>query len=418
MSDALLREAEILSLEVLGRPVLPALQSLVDLSQHLLGGAMVELNVVTATHTIHLATSDRHQGRVPVGDSFCSRVVQHPERTMSVPDAMQDPRFADSPYVDGTMGSILSYTGTQLTSRDGTAYGTLCTWDTEHRPLLPSQVEVLERLAELAGLVLEQHRDAARLARSVQDIASSHRLLGRSNESLSQLAGQLGHDLRSPLAAMRLSLDLLAERPSVQGDRAAATLAEKALLATTRMDGTLGELIEFAVNGGDGAVPVDLDEVLAEVVDGLGPLLEDAHLRTSRLPVVAGHGASLEAVLQNLLSNAVKFARSEGAAPLIDVSAEVAAGRAVVRVDDNGPGVPAGLRAAVFELGDRGERAHVEGHGIGLATCARVLSQLGGSIGVEDSALGGASFWFELSLAERPVAVPETVTSTPTPSPG
>ncbi len=399
--DALLREAEVLSLEVLGRPVLPALQAIADLAKQLTGMTMAEVNVVTSLHTVHLATSDRHGGRVPVEDSFCSRLVTREERTMMVPDASMDERFKESPYVDGTLASIVTYAGTQLISSTGVVYGTLCVWNDDYRPLLDTELDFLERLGEITSLVMEQHRSTVQMAEGLKRLAESHRDIDRSNESLAMLAGELGHDLRSPLASMKLSLALLAERAEAVDDPMIGRLAERAMQGSDRLGRTIEEMIEFALVTGDLLIePVDLHELLAEVLDDLTSLVQGVHVTAEPLPVVIGHRGSLAAVLQNLISNAVKFSAHPGVTAHVRVSSQVRGGHAIVVVEDNGPGVPEEVRPQIFARGERGIRDDVEGFGIGLATCARVMRHLGGTLGVGDSAeLGGASFWFELPLA-------------------
>lgn len=399
--DALIREAEVLSYEVLGRPVLPALQRITDLARDLFGMRMAEVNVVTALHTVHLATSDRHEGRVPVVHSFCSRVVEQPGRTFVVPDATRDPVFKDGPYVDGRFGAIVTYAGTQLISPDGVVYGTLCVWDDEEHPLDPRDLAVLEQLGDLASLVLEQHRTTSRIAEGLRELADSHRWVDRSNESLASLAGQLGHDLRTPLATLRLSLSLISERAAAVDDPLIGRLADQAREGSDRLGRTVDELLEFALVGGDLQTgPVDLHAVLVEVLDDLTSAVEGIHVSAEQLPVVLGHRSSLAAVLQNLVANALKFGvRAGDETAHVRVRAERTGGVARVTVDDTGPGVPVELREMIFARGERGVRRDKDGFGIGLATCQRIVRHLGGAIGVTDSDLGGASFWFEVPLA-------------------
>jgi signal transduction histidine kinase len=395
---ALVREAEVLSHEVLGRPVIPALQAVADLARDLLGVTMAEVNAVTSLHTVHLATSDRHEGRVPVQDSFCSRLVEQDGPTMLVPEAGLDERFKDSPYVDGTLASIVTYAGTQIVAPSGVAWGTLCVWDDERRELTPDQLALLERLGAIASHVLEQHRDAVRVAEGLQRLAESHRGVDRSNESLAHLAAQLGHDLRSPLASIKLALSLLAERAARSDDRMVPRLADQALLGVERLNRTIAEVMEFALVSGDLQVErVDLGVVLAEVLQDLTSAVQGVHVLVEPMPVVQGHRGSLAAVLQNLVANAVKFSVNHTASPRVRVSSVDNGATAIVAVEDNGPGVPEELRTTIFARGDRGlVRDDVEGFGIGLSTCLRVVRALGGSIGVGDSELGGATFWFEL----------------------
>lgn len=200
---------------------------------------------------------------------------------------------------------------------------------------------------------------------------------------------------------MKLSLSLLAERAETVDDPPLTRLADRALHGAERLNRTVAEVLEFALVGGDlHEDPVDLQEVLAEVLEDLAAAVQGVHVTADRLPVVQGHRASLAAVLQNFIANAVKFSVPHAPSPQVRVSAVSDQGRAFVSVEDNGPGVPEDLRGAIFARGERGlVRDDVEGFGIGLSTCLRIIRHLGGSIGVGESELGGATFWFELPLA-------------------
>jgi two-component system osmolarity sensor histidine kinase EnvZ len=72
--------------------------------------------------------------------------------------------------------------------------------------------------------------------------------------------------------------------------------------------------------------------------------------------------------------------------------------RALITVDDDGPGIPADERSEVFRRFYRGTSRY-EGTGIGLALSASVVRAYGGDIGISDSALGGARFVVSLPLA-------------------
>ncbi len=118
------------------------------------------------------------------------------------------------------------------------------------------------------------------------------------------------------------------------------------------------------------------------------------------LPTVWGDDVQVRAVMQNLVANALKYAGHVDE-PVIRISGYDAGDRARICVSDNGPGIPEDQRESIFALMVRGEGAEqsgVEGLGIGLATCRRILQSHGGEIGVSDAEIGGAQFWFELPV--------------------
>jgi signal transduction histidine kinase len=102
-------------------------------------------------------------------------------------------------------------------------------------------------------------------------------------------------------------------------------------------------------------------------------------------------------VLQNLVANALKF-RSE-APPRVDVSAERGSREWIVSVRDNGIGVQPEQAGRIFGLFSRGG-GDVDGLGIGLAMCRRIVEAHGGRIWVEPGEGGGSAFRFTLPLDE------------------
>lgn len=399
----LAREAELLSYDVVDRPVLEPLRGLVNLAAELLGVTMAEINVVSHDHTVHLATSDGHLGSVPAEHSFCSRTILREERTMIVNDAARHPVLGSSPYVDGSLAAIRSYLGTRLVTPRGVTIGTMCVWHDQLREFVDADQRTLESLADIVVSILELRRDALQTADSLQRLAASHRRVVRSNESLETFAGQVGHDLRTPLASLKLALSMLGDNASARDDEHAQLLTQRAASIVSRMEHNLNDLVDFAVLGG--GVPfdkVDVAEVARAVLEDLGAAAPPGVIEVddASLPVVLAYRTHVHAVLQNLLHNAVKYAGAQGGShdPVVRVSGRTVGDRVRVEVLDRGPGVPVHLRPRVFDLSVRGEHPGQEGHGIGLATCSRLVDAMDGSIGVDERPGGGACFWFELPL--------------------
>ena len=138
-----------------------------------------------------------------------------------------------------------------------------------------------------------------------------------------------------------------------------------------------------------------MDEVCAD----LRVTLDDAgaSLVVGELPEVDGDPRQLRRVLQNLVANAVKF-RSERP-PRIEVSADRGSREWVVSVRDNGIGIRREDVVHVFDMFSR-VTPNVDGTGIGLAICRRVVEAHGGRIWVEPAEDGGSVFRFTLPAAE------------------
>ena len=112
---------------------------------------------------------------------------------------------------------------------------------------------------------------------------------------------------------------------------------------------------------------------------------------------MAGDAAQLRAVLQNLVSNALKFG---GADPRVDLRAQRTSEGWRIEVGDRGPGIDPADVERVFDPLVRAN-TEVEGTGIGLSTCRRIVQAHGGSIGIQPRDGGGATAWFQLPASRH-----------------
>ncbi|MFL6157552.1 MAG: sensor histidine kinase [Marmoricola sp.] len=391
------RESELRAYAVLDAESIPALERIADLAAEICGMAVAEVNVVSIHDVVHVATTNRDHLRVPREFSFCSSVIERPDPTTFVPDATAELPFADSPYVTGEKAAIRSYASAHLVAPNGIVLGNLCVFDEVAHEVDATQLARLQALAGTVMDVLDMRRTERELAGALVRLADSHRELHGANESLEAFAGQISHDLQAPLTAVEVALELLEDEADLSDD--AQMLLGHARSGGRRMQRTITELLDFAVAGSASPTTrVDLDAVVDTVLIDLGWALAGTKVEVEALPAVLGQEAELRAVVQNLVANAVKYAAPQVTAH-IRIHGSVTDGTARIVVADNGPGVPAEEREAVFGLNVRGSTS-VAGHGIGLATCARIVHARGGAIGVDPSPTGGAEFWFELAAAD------------------
>jgi signal transduction histidine kinase len=146
---------------------------------------------------------------------------------------------------------------------------------------------------------------------------------------------------------------------------------------------------------------VDVADTVDAVLEDLDGALVDtgAEVTVEDATVVDADDTLLRVLLQNLIANAVKFTVAAEKVPRITVSVEELPDGWRVTVDDNGDAVAPELRDRVFEPMQRGHGAEVQGIGIGLATCRRIVEAHHGSIGLDASPSGGTRAWFVLPAA-------------------
>lgn len=248
--------------------------------------------------------------------------------------------------------------------------------------------------------------EAAALADSLEQAIASLRAADRveaNNRELRQFAYVASHDLQEPVRTIVSFADLLEDeyRDRLDEDGKAALRFVKR--AASRMQALLTDLLEHS-RLGSMAPPglCDLDQLLEDVQEDLTAQFQATHakLEVEALGELVVYPVAVRVLFQNLVSNAIKFYRGDGV-PHLTVSAEAIPDGMRFRVCDNGPGIPEDKRDEVFMMFKRlHKRSEVEGTGIGLANCRKVVEMHGGEIRITNSPLGGACFEFELKRVE------------------
>ena len=362
------------------------LGALADLAAQVSGVPFATVNLLDTEHQHQVATVGFDGAVSPREDSMC-RVVVETGQPVMVEDASRDPRWADNPWTNGQLAQVRFYASHPLTTPDGVTIGTLCVFDNETRRVTPEAAKGLAQLADRVVDVLELELASRRLA-------EANGRLSTSNERLAHFAGQVSHDLKNPLTSVSLSLESL--EMEISEDFQADTVA-RARRGVERMAGLINNLLEFASQGAaPGDEVVELDRELAAALDDLAGRVTRDSVTHDALPRARGDAVQLRSVLMNLIDNAAKFT-VEGDQPQIEVAARRIDGHHRIEVRDRGRGIPDDMRERVFAPLARLDKT-VDGTGIGLATCRRIVEAHGGSMGVDERPGGGSVFWFDLPL--------------------
>jgi two-component system sensor histidine kinase TctE len=228
-------------------------------------------------------------------------------------------------------------------------------------------------------------------------IGSMNRFMGRLErqvDAIRNLISDTAHQLRTPVAAIRVQAEAALEDPGAP----ATGRALERLLARTRSLGTLLEQLlsrALVIHRTDSAprLPVDLREVALEIVersdhDLLAPGVE-LRLQIGEAPVtVRADAFSLGEAAKNLLVNALRHGR-----PPVAIGAERRGGDAVLWVRDSGPGPAPHIARRLGERHMRDAGAQEDGAGLGLSIVHAVASAFGGSV-----AMRGCGTGFEAAL--------------------
>ena len=227
-------------------------------------------------------------------------------------------------------------------------------------------------------------------------------------ESHKTLLANASHELRSPLARIRMGLELMGiDASSPQRQEISRSITEldqliDEILLASRLDAKQADAEPFETLDLTGLAAEECARVNAELSAELGKTPDtgmgmDA---TSHSLTVQGSPRLLRRLIRNLLENARRYSTG-------DINLELAQTRvgtrqlAVVKVHDRGPGVPAGQRERIFEPFYRlpGASEREGGVGLGLALVKSISQRHGGSVRCEARPGGGASFIVELPVA-------------------
>ncbi len=255
-------------------------------------------------------------------------------------------------------------------------------------------------LAGAGGYLWRRQRQARAAAEITAQTATLREQLQQANRlaTLGQVTAGLGHEIRQPLAAMRVYAEnggrlLAADRPA----EAAANFEKIAQLA-----GRIGEITDQQLYFSRRSAEEPREIRLAEVIDGSLLLLRD-QIRHKGLTLerpaadlaattVCARHVQLEQVLVNLLQNAVQACAPGGQIVLaITTSAQTAC----LSVTDDGPGVSAEVRDTLFQPFVTSKS---DGIGLGLAIARDIMRQLGGDL-VHRTTAAGACFIMEIPIA-------------------
>lgn len=260
-------------------------------------------------------------------------------------------------------------------------------------------------------IVKNQNREYINVQKMTQALIGSERMAAKG-----EMAAEVAHEINNYLAVLSGRIQLLQLRAERAGEEAMKSDAEVIRQQIRKMTTLAKGLLDFS-HKGIKVQSFDLNRLVQETVEFIRPQnlfdgIELSHELDEHLGTVQADPGQLQQVLINLLRNAAEAMReARSRTPLqsasggdIHAASEFAAGRIEVRtlldqrsvvaveVRDNGPGMPPGILARIFEPAFT---TRPDGHGYGLATCYRIMENHGGKIRAESTPGRGTTFRFE-----------------------
>ena len=260
---------------------------------------------------------------------------------------------------------------------------------------------LLQREQELKHLNEQlEHRVISR----TQELGEANRELVIANRELENFARVATHDLREPLRSVTAFASALKEESNGKLTADERFYVDRIVAAGERMQRLLESIFAYSkvTTPKREPVPVDLNQVVAEVTDDLGVRLKETsgRIETDRLHVVSGDPRELHQLVMNLIGNALKFHRP-GVPPVVQIRSTAEDGVVRLVVEDNGIGFEQSQAERIFVPFERLKSAGTyEGTGMGLAIVQRIAERHGGHVAATSTPGKGSRFEVQLPVAQ------------------
>jgi signal transduction histidine kinase len=369
-----------------------AVPIILDMVKHVTGMRFAAVARVTDQHWVALAVDDSiNFGLKPGGELVLESTICHEIRQNRQPviftHASEHPLYAHH-HTPKTY-QLESYASIPIVTANGEFFGTLCAIDTV--PAHFDECAVLKTLglfAQLIAMHLDLRGDLEKSENALADATQAGRLR-------EQFIAVLGHDLRTPLSAIRMSADLLESRLEDKRERGLASAIRK---SSQRMGALIEDVLDFARGRLGGGIPVrrtrvdDLQGVFSSVIAEIQASEPDVQIEQD-FAIPSGiycDPTRIGQLLSNLVGNAVTHGSRETPVRIV---AKTEGDDLVLSVTNHGACIPDALMPLLFQpfkRSDGGQRG--EGLGLGLYIASQILEGHGGTLTVSSSADQGTCF--------------------------
>jgi signal transduction histidine kinase len=369
-----------------------AVPIILDMVKHVTGMRFAAVARVTDAHWVALAVDDSiNFGLKPGGELLLESTICHEIRQSRQPvvftHASEHPVYAQH-HTPKTY-QLESYASIPIVKANGEFFGTLCAIDTV--PAHFDECAVLKTLglfAQLIAMHLDLRSDLEKSENALADATQAGRLR-------EQFIAVLGHDLRTPLSAIRMSADLLESRLEDKRERGLASAIRK---SSQRMGALIEDVLDFARGRLGGGIPVrrtrvdDLQGVFSSVIAEIQASEPDVQIEQDfAIPDdIYCDPTRIGQLLSNLVGNAVTHGTRESPVRIV---AKTEGDDVVLSVSNHGACIPAALMPLLFQpfkRSDGGQRG--EGLGLGLYIASQILEGHGGTLSVSSSPDQGTCF--------------------------
>lgn len=319
--------------------------------------------------------------------AFCSHAILQPEEIMVVPDAKNDERFADNPFVTGPE-NVNFYAGVPLLSDKGYPMGTLCVLDNKPREISAEQRQTLKILANQVMRLLELHRKN-------EELTKNRAQLKNANTELEKFADVVAKDIKSPLKNIMMLSEMMLKGYGNKIDADGQQMLSNIKYSAGRLEKLTNDVLSHSRK------MYDIDEEkqhfsFSNLINELTVKHQWSDLTVIKINAdddnIYSYKSLIARILENLLENAILHNQKH--TKKIDVGLTHDKWHYTITVTDNGDGIAFEQLRKIFDLFYVGRETTNSHSGLGLATVKELTEKLGGKIQVSSDEGNGSTFTF------------------------
>jgi PAS domain S-box-containing protein len=243
-------------------------------------------------------------------------------------------------------------------------------------------------------------QDISKRKKTELELIDANQSLANANEELKVFAFLASHDMREPLRMISSFMSLLEKKYSKELDEKAHQYIAFAIDGAKRLTTLINDLLEYSKVGFDSnsIEKIDTKAILEEVLSLKSDLIREsnAQIIVGELPNIMGIKTPIQILFQNLIGNSIKYRKADSDL-IITISGKVKNDFLEFCIEDTGIGIEPEYLDHIFGILNRlHPREKYSGTGMGLATCRKIVTQLGGKIWAESIVGKGSKFLFTL----------------------
>lgn len=353
-------------------------------------------------HNLEQALTDRDANlkRISEIKLFYERILWHSPSLIEVYDARRVLLFTNAPVRSDNpvSASWAAHFDRAISAKKLVHFEDVSSVLEEKHTFLRSILPDINAQGEIESIIVISH-DISYLKKIEEDLSRKNEELKKTNMELDQFVYSISHDLRSPLLSIKGIVALLLRSSELSPEN--IHMLRLTMGSASRLDETIQEILEYSRNSRLNLTvsSFDVSLLVKTVFEDLRFSTEipaRMELRVEGDPMLVSDKPRLGILLKNVIGNSIKY-RKKDTASVVNVSLTGKDDRFLIRVEDNGEGIPAKHLDKVFDMFYRATTSHT-GTGLGLYICREIAQKLGGEMSIQSTEGVGTTVMLELPL--------------------